>query len=505
MRVMAFESVASFVALACVATAIVHAATPLAREDEWTERSLAVVQNVYLAEGVTIRHLGRIRSVPGLDRGQLDVAMRAAPRELMNFSAALGAHEEDLLFAYAVSLEGAAVGYEGLVFDPARVFNLEDAWHDVFHRPEALTLNQSPDKPRIDPADNARVVVNWGNDWPEHRGWRGWSCAACAGEAGGGLRGSGPTWEYWGRIVTVLQRSAHAYYHFVAECLPKLLLVSTDLDEHPDAVVLMDESYGGRAWTREFFSMLGVSSSQLVSRTPGRVYLADTVHLMKPTPLHRGHSELIRIMSQRLIHAAALGSPVVRGHVPMDSVSEKWARQQGEEADTILLVVRTPTNNQHSQQHAACKLSGGCKVREVVNSEELRAALQKDFSNLRVRVFDSAGMPVREQILLFSRAVAVVGAHGAGLSNVIFAPPGGVVLELLPEMLQRASVHMIFWHLSASVGHRHASYIVPHNLMTSDNSTALHNFRVPVPDVVRHLRSMLLQSPILAARLHLLL
>lgn len=155
--------------------------------------------------------------------------------------------------------------------------------------------------------------------------------------------------------------------------------------------------------------------------------------------------------------------------------------------------MRTPKNNQHSQQHMACKLSGGCKVREVVNMEELHIALQREFSNLKVDVFDSAGMTVHEQILMFSRAVAVVGAHGAGLTNAIFAPPGGVVLELLPEMLQRASVHMIFWHLAASVGHQHASYIVPHNLMTGDNSTALHNFRVPVPDVLRHLASLLRQ------------
>ena len=462
-------------------------------DEGWAERSLAVVKNVYLAEGVTIRHLGRIRSVAALDRSQLDVAMRASPRELMNFSAALGKREEDLLFAYSVTLEGAVVGYEGLVFDSARVFNLEDAWHDVFHRPEALTLNQSPDKPRIDPVDKERVVVNWGRDWPTHHGWRGWTCTACWEDAGR-LRGSGQTWEYWGRIVTVLQRSAHAYYHFVGECLPKLLLVSSDLEEHPDAVVLTDESYGGGAWSREFFNMLGVPSSQLVSRTPGRVYLADTVHVMKPTPLHRGHSELIRIMSRKLMHAAALDTPASAGVDPQESVPWHSRRRYGEEADTILLVVRTPKNNQHSQQHAACKLSGGCKVREVVNMEELHAALQREFPQLKVRVFDSAGMSVRDQILMFSRAVAVVGAHGAGLTNAIFAPPGGVVLELLPEMLQRASVHMIFWHLSASVGHAHASYIVPHNLMTSDNSTALHNFRVPVPDVVRHLSRLLRQE-----------
>lgn len=213
----------------------------------WTERSLMVVQNVYLEEGVTIRHLGTMGSVAGLDRSQLDVAMRTAPRELMDFSTARGERDEDKIFAYAVMLEGAVVGYEGLVFDRARLFNLEDAWHDVFHRPEALTLNMSPDKPRLDPADKERVLVNWGGDWPEHMGWGGWSCAACSSGSGGqgagglqmeGLRGSGQTWEYWGRIVSILQRSAHAYYHFVAECLPKLLLVSKEIADYPDAVLL---------------------------------------------------------------------------------------------------------------------------------------------------------------------------------------------------------------------------------------------------------------------------
>ena len=257
--------------------------------DGATVRSLAIVMNPYLEEGVTIRHLGRISSVRGLDRAELDVAMRTAPRDLMNFTAARGPRDDDLLFAYAVTLEGAVVGYEGLVFDTTRAFNLEDAWNDVLLRPEALTLHRSPDKPRLDPADKTRILVNWGHDWPAHEGWRGWRCDGCAAPMrqgasaapAGGPKGSGQTWEYWGRIVTVLQRSAHAYYHFVAECLPKLLLVQTELAEHPDAVVLVDESFGGGAWTREFLSLLGVPSSQLVVRTPGKVYLADTVHLVR--------------------------------------------------------------------------------------------------------------------------------------------------------------------------------------------------------------------------------
>ena len=40
--------------------------------------------------------------------------------------------------------------------------------------------------------------------------------------------------------------------------------------------------------------------------------------------------------------------------------------------------------------------------------------------------------------------------------------------------------------------------------MSGDNATALHNFRVPVPDLVASLRRMLLASPLLATRRHLL-
>ena len=463
-------------------------------DDASPARSLAVVQNVYLEAGVTIRHLGRLRSASAPDRDALDEVLRTAPRALMNFSAAVGARDEDLVFAYSVALEAAIVGYEGLVYDPERVFNLEDAWHDVFHRPEALTLKISPDKPRLDPANAARVLVNWGRDWPKHEGWRGWHCDTCSASAGsqgasGGLRGSGRTWEYWGRIITVLQRSAHAYYHFVAECLPKLLLVSTEIAEYPDAVLIVDQSFGSAAWTEELMTLLGIEASRLVVRVPGKVYLADTVHLMKPTPVHRAHSQLLRIMTSKLMHA--IDAPPA-------------ARQQAE-ADTILLVMRTAKNNQHSLQYDACKGAGGCKVREVVNMGQLKDELQRAFPQLQVRLFDSASMPIlRDQIKLFSQAVAVVGAHGAGLTNAIFAPRGAVVLELLPQLLQRASVTMIFWHLAVSVGHGHATYVVPHELMVGDNATALHNFRVPPGDIAQHLHAMLQFSPLLAHRLHLL-
>jgi len=103
-------AVAMLAAVVGVSETAVGANSEPQQADGATVRSLSVVMNPYLEEGVTVRHLGRIRSVRGLDRAELEVAMRTAPRELMNFTAARGPRDDDLLFAYAVALEGAVVG-----------------------------------------------------------------------------------------------------------------------------------------------------------------------------------------------------------------------------------------------------------------------------------------------------------------------------------------------------------------------------------------------------------
>ncbi len=40
-------------------------------------------------------------------------------------------------------------------------------------------------------------------------------------------------------------------------------------------------------------------------------------------------------------------------------------------------------------------------------------------------------MPLRSELL--PRVPSVVGAHGAGLANVVFSPPGCTVIEITPE------------------------------------------------------------------------
>ncbi|KAJ1486372.1 hypothetical protein T484DRAFT_2337873 [Baffinella frigidus] len=255
---------------------------------------------------------------------------------------------------------------------------------------------------------------------------------------GGAPAASGATWEHRPAIVSLLQRSSHAYYHFFGEALPKLYLLAQDL-EHSNAVLLTDTSFGN-TWTVEFLHLLGVPRDRLLNRVPGKVYLADTIYSSRPTPLHRPYPALLC-----RVRAALLGAALPRPHG--GAYSDGEVREMGSDARRIVVVQRTGANNQHSLQHAACRATkGGCRVREVVNMEELILGLRSAFPAREISTFDSLGLTLLQQVRLFAGAEAVVGAHGAGLSNAAMCAPGGVVLELLPQMLQRASVVSIFWH-----------------------------------------------------------
>ena len=63
-------------------------------------------------------------------------------------------------------------------------------------------------------------------------------------------------------------------------------------------------------------------------------------------------------------------------------------------------------------------------------AEKLANALPKNFL---VRLIDTAGMPIREQISLMKKTDYLVGIHGAGLSLAIFMSNKSILHEVLPE------------------------------------------------------------------------
>ena len=67
------------------------------------------------------------------------------------------------------------------------------------------------------------------------------------------------------------------------------------------------------------------------------------------------------------------------------------------------------------------------------------------------------GMSVLDQILLFQSAEFVIGAHGAGLSNLLFCDPGTKVIELMPT----AEMRPFFWMISAKLELVHGMQFCP--------------------------------------------
>ncbi|MDG6094983.1 glycosyltransferase family 61 protein [Acetobacter sp. AN02] len=67
------------------------------------------------------------------------------------------------------------------------------------------------------------------------------------------------------------------------------------------------------------------------------------------------------------------------------------------------------------------------KARPILNEE----ALIEQMKNLGFEIFVATGKPLMEQVEIFREARLVVAGHGAGVSNMLFAQEGAVLLELI--------------------------------------------------------------------------
>ena len=106
---------------------------------------------------------------------------------------------------------------------------------------------------------------------------------------------------------------------------------------------------------------------------------------------------------------------------------------------------------------------GDAKKRRLVNEDQVFARLER-FEFERVM---PGRLPLADQVALFSGAKIVAGPHGAGLTNLIFMPEGGAVIEIFrPGWTQGAYAWLS--HLSGqSYGH-----------VVSDETAERHDYRL---------------------------
>lgn len=106
--------------------------------------------------------------------------------------------------------------------------------------------------------------------------------------------------------------------------------------------------------------------------------------------------------------------------------------------------------------------------RQILNWEEVLPVLHRH----GFQVVELTRLSLGAQISLFQHASHVVGVHGAGLTNILFAPRNCAVLEILPPLVATRA----YWYLASRLGQRYSALIAEDpELSRPDYRTWQHN------------------------------
>ena len=127
--------------------------------------------------------------------------------------------------------------------------------------------------------------------------------------------------------------------------------------------------------------------------------------------------------------------------------------------------------------------------RQLLNENELITYIEESYGITLYKVTPSL-LPLFDQINLFRSATAVIGLHGAGLSNIMFCAEGTKVIELALSH----SDNICYQYLSSALGLEHifsyidtSEYLDPHN----DNITLSVN---SIEQIAEHVSNVLQNS-----------
>jgi capsular polysaccharide biosynthesis protein len=185
-------------------------------------------------------------------------------------------------------------------------------------------------------------------------------------------------------VILIGTDGAYNYSHWLSRNVLKLSLVEEDA-RFASLPILINHDLS--AYQREYLELLAISSDRLLGLPENAVIACR--ELFVPTNF--------------------------RGHPRMGTAID-WLRGRLSRfiAPSEAAIDRIYISRRDSRQ------------RVLLNEQELETAL----AQLGFRIVTLTGMPVRDQIALFSRAKFIVGAHGAGLTNLMFAPRGATVVEI---------------------------------------------------------------------------
>lgn len=209
---------------------------------------------------------------------------------------------------------------------------------------------------------------------------------------------------YYESLAPLVNLWSAGYYHWLIEGLPRLQVLeayATEYGRRPRLLVDPNPA----AWVRESLRLLGYGPEDYVEWHVTRAQVKHALVPWKPGEAGRPSPAACRWLGQRL----------------RDSVGPAPAG-----LPRRIYISRA-----------------GTQRRRIVNEPELLQQLEP----LGFQSFALENLSVAEQVALFSQAQIIVGPHGAGLANMIFAPQAIVV-----EFMEPGYQNFCYYHVATGLG-----------------------------------------------------
>ena len=94
--------------------------------------------------------------------------------------------------------------------------------------------------------------------------------------------------------------------------------------------------------------------------------------------------------------------------------------------------------------------------RKIINEDEVIAVLKQ----YNFAVIYNEDYSFFEQVSIYSNAKYLISIHGAGLTNMLFMPPGSTIFELHKRQTNPTDQHsLIFWYMADGLNHKYYQQI----------------------------------------------
>ncbi len=250
-----------------------------------------------------------------------------------------------------------------------------------------------------------------------------------------------------GRVAVLSGLSSHIYYHWLFDVLPRFKILQKGISAALGETLSLQKSLEqidyfvvnslSQPFQKETLAALGVPLEKVIEsdRTPH----IQAEELLVPS--FAGHMDWVPPSSIDFLRQIFLRPPPTAAvRIPINLFPTSNASTSALSTAHSSLpkdVKKTPPTNRIYISRS------NAKYRHIFNEDAVVALLsQYGFVSVALET-----LSVAQQATLFSEAEAIIGAHGSGLTNLVFCSPGTVVVELFSPYYLRTDYWMISQYL----------------------------------------------------------